>query len=86
MMKTQLLHDFLFLGLITSLSLPVALSQQCDVVVTSQAALRKDLIALLDNLDVHVDGNISCLKTCNGIEGKVDALEAILNEKMNEVL
>jgi hypothetical protein len=54
MMKIKLL---LFLSLIINLSVPAALGQQCDVVVTSQAALRKDLIALLDNLDVHIDRN-----------------------------
>jgi hypothetical protein len=74
----KLLNNLPFLGLIISLSVPAAMGQQCDVVVTSQAALRKDLIALLDNLDVHIDGNNSCSKTCNGIEGKVDALEAKL--------
>jgi hypothetical protein len=75
----KLLNNLPFLSLITSISVPAALGQQCDVVVTSQAALRKDLIALLDNLDVHIDGNNSCLKTCDGIEGKVDTLEVKLD-------
>jgi hypothetical protein len=75
----KLLNNLPFLGLIISLSVPAAMGQQCDVVVTSQAALRKDLIALLDNLDVHIDGNNSCSKTCDGIEGKVNALEVKLD-------
>ena len=72
---------------LSALILPV-LSQQCvnDVVVTSPAALRKDLKALLDNLDVHVDGNISCSATCDGIERRIGSLEADLDRKLEELL
>jgi hypothetical protein len=82
-MKMKLLHNVLFLSLIAGLSVPAALGQQCDMVM---AALRKDFVNLLDKLNVHIDGNSSCSKTCDGIEGKVDALEAKLDEELNDVL
>jgi hypothetical protein len=47
--KIKLLHNVLFLP---SLSLPVALGQQCDIM---EAALRKDLADHLDKLDVFID-------------------------------
>ena len=43
------------------------------MVVTSQAS---DIKAALKNLDVQVDGNISCSQTCDGIERKIDTFEA----------
>ena len=81
-MKHLLEAIFLFLLIADSLILSVQ-GQQCDVVVTSQAALKK---TALKNLDVQVDGNISCSQTCDGIERKIDALEAELDGKLNEVL
>ena len=77
--------------LLSALLISSVLGQQCvnDVVVTSPAALKKDLKALLNNLDVHVDGNISCSATCDGIERKIDSLAAdieLLNKTLNEVL
>ena len=77
-----------FYLLLAALPISSVLGQQCvnDVVVTSPAALRKDLKALLDNLDVHVDGNISCSATCEGIERRIDTLEARLDGKLKELL
>ena len=74
--------------LLSALLISSVLGQQCvnDVVVTSPAALRKDLKALLDNLDVHVDGNISCSATCDGIERKIDSLAADIDGKLEELL
>ena len=79
-----------FVRILLSALLSSVLGQQCvhesDVVVTSPVALRKDLKALLDNLDVHVDGNISCSATCDGIERKIDSLTADIDGKLEELL
>ena len=78
----HLFEAFLFLLIADSL-ISLVQGQQCDVVVTSQAS---DIKAALKNLDVQVDGNISCSQTCDGIERKIDTLEAELGGKLNEVL
>ena len=52
-----------------------AVSQHCDVVVTSRSSLREDL------LDIQ---NSTCLDTCNGVI--TNLLDAQLGERLDEVL
>ena len=72
---------------LSSLLIASVLGQQCvnDVVVSSPAALKEDLKTLIDNLDVRVDGNISCSRACDGIERRIDSLEADLDRKLEEL-
>ena len=65
-----------FLSLYAGSCLQSAVSQQCDVVVTSHASLK------LGNLSTNFDGNApSCLSACNEI---IDELESRLEELLDE--
>ena len=86
------MHSVLCLLLLLAvLSFQCAASQQCDVVVTSQASLRKEIKAMLDNVEIHVDGNTSCSSTCSAVfqklEGELDKkLNTLLDRKLSKVL
>ena len=71
--------------LLMAFPLHAVLGQQCEVVLTSQDALVKEVKALLDNFEVQINGNISCSNTCEATERKIDILEVYLKNKLDAV-
>ena len=76
-MKTQVFALFF------SLLFQFAVSQQCDVVVTSHASLKKELQMLLGSYNVNSHSNTTCASITNAV---VDELETRLEEKLDAML